>query len=116
MLSKLIVTAPCAPTSVQVGKRDQRLPAFFMAFVVLIAFAIAPEIAHAEPWDQGAGWLESALQNGFTRTLAVIGCIAVGIACLNGHMAWKFGIAIIASVVLMFGAPTIIDGIIAAVS
>lgn len=116
MTTRNITPAPSAPSTQSVGQGAQRLPTFFMAAFLMAALALLPEVAMAEPWDQGANWVLSALQNGFVRSVAVIVCIAVGLAALGGRIPWKWGIALIAGIVLIFGAPTIVDGIIAAVS
>ncbi|MFJ3465762.1 TrbC/VirB2 family protein [Achromobacter spanius] len=116
MTNQLNAAALAAPSAVQVGTRMARVPTFFLAFLALIALVLVPELAHAEPWDQGANWLVEALQNGFIRSCAIVGVIGVGLAALGGHIPWKWAIAIIGSVVLMFGAPVIVDGIIGAVS
>jgi len=57
------------------------------AWVVAVA-AFAPEMALAAPWDTVADNVLAIFTGGLTRTLAIIGVIACGIAALAGKLSW----------------------------
>lgn len=72
---------------------------------------IYPETAMAagEPWDNAANKVLEIFTGGLARTIAVIAVIACGIAALAGKLSWDWAIKIIIGIVLIFGAPAIVD-------
>ena len=47
----------------------------------------------------------------FARSIAIIGLAACGFLALAGRMPWSVAIAVIAGIVLVFGATTIVNEI-----
>lgn len=82
------------------------------AFVLLSMFF--PDIASAEPWDSVAQKVVDIFTGGLARLLAIIAIIACGVMALAGRLSWDWAIKIIIGIVLIFGAATIVDYIIAA--
>lgn len=75
----------------------------------ILAFALMPELAMAEPWDEGAQKVMGIFTGGLARTLAIIAVIACGVMALAGKLRWDWAINIILGIVLIFGASTIVD-------
>lgn len=112
MLLKLGVAA--TETAHKVREQDKRtLLAIGMLLVVAFAM-LAPELAHAEPWDDAAKKVVEIFTGGLARLLAIIAVIACGIAALAGKLSWDWAIKIIIGIVLIFGAASIVDYVIAA--
>lgn len=65
------------------------------------------------PWDTAATQILAIFTGGLTRTLAIIAVIACGIAAIAGKLSWDWAIKIIVGIVLIFGATSIVDYIIA---
>jgi type IV secretory pathway VirB2 component (pilin) len=78
--------------------------------------ALTPGFALAGPWDSAASQVLTIFTGGLTRTLAIIAVIACGIAAIAGKLSWDWAIKIIVGIVLIFGAASIVDYIIAASS
>ena len=88
-----------------------------LRFLVLALIAISvffPDVAMAEPWDDAANKVLQIFTGGLARTIAVIAVVALGIAALVGKLSWQWAIYIIICIVLIFGAPAIVDYIISA--
>ena len=84
--------------------------------MLLAAFAVlVPEVAMAEPWDSAAQKVLDIFTGGFARLLAIIAVVALGLAALAGKLSWDWAIKIIIGIVLIFGAATFVDWIIAGV-
>ena len=112
---QMISTAAARLTANKDAKRQADARAFKAFGLVLIACAaMAPELAMAAPWDNTANQVLAMFTGGLTRTLAILGVIACGIAAFFGKLSWDWAIKIIVGVVLIFGSATIIDYIIAA--
>lgn len=84
------------------------------AALIVGAFMLAPSLAMAAPWDSAAASVLAIFTGGFTRTLAIIAVIALGIAAIAGKLSWDWAIKVIIGIVLIFGAAAIVDYIIAA--
>ena len=98
-----------------IAKRDISQKTVFWtlsAFVLLSMFF--PDIASAEPWDSVAQKVVDIFTGGLARLLAIIAIIACGVMALAGRLSWDWAIKIIIGIVLIFGAATIVDYIIAA--
>ena len=84
--------------------------------MILLAFGavlIVPETAMAAPWDSTATQILGIFTGGLTRTIAIISVIACGIAAIAGKLSWDWAIKIIVGIILIFGAASIVDYIIA---
>jgi len=81
---------------------------------VIGSFALAPQLAMAAPWDSAASSVLAIFTGGLARTLAIIAVIACGIAAVAGKLSWDWAIKIIVGIVLIFGATSIVDYVIAA--
>ena len=87
--------------------------------MILLAFAavlMIPETAMAAPWDSTATKILDIFTGGLTRTIAIISVIACGIAAIAGKLSWDWAIKIIVGIILIFGAASIVDYIIAGAS
>ena len=93
---------------------NTRVHKCLLAIIALGAFALMPEMALAAPWDSAATQVLAIFTGGLTRTLAIIAVIACGIAAIAGKLSWDWAIKIIVGIVLIFGAASIVDFIIAA--
>ncbi|WP_020211022.1 TrbC/VirB2 family protein [Gilvimarinus chinensis] len=83
--------------------------------ILVTLIACSPTFAHAAPWDDMADEIIDLLTNGFTRSIAIIACIALGLAAWAGKLTWAWGGRFIAGIVLIFGAASIVDVFIGAV-
>ena len=84
--------------------------------MILLAFGavlVMPETAMAAPWDSTATQILGIFTGGLTRTIAIISVIACGIAAIAGKLSWDWAIKIIVGIILIFGAASIVDYIIA---
>ena len=87
--------------------------------MILLAFGavlVIPETAMAAPWDSTATQILGIFTGGLTRTIAIISVIACGIAAIAGKLSWDWAIKIIVGIILIFGAASIVDYIIAGAS
>ena len=87
--------------------------------MILLAFGavwVMPETAIAAPWDSTATQILGIFTGGLTRTIAIISVIACGIAAIAGKLSWDWAIKIIVGIILIFGAASIVDYIIAGAS
>lgn len=79
------------------------------ALMVGLIFMVAPDLAHAEPWDDVAQRIVDIFTGGLARTIALIAVIACGIAALVGKLAWQWVFYIVIGLTLIFGAAAIVD-------
>jgi len=87
--------------------------------MILLAFGavlMMPATAMAAPWDSTATQILGIFTGGLTRTIAIISVIACGIAAIAGKLSWDWAIKIIVGIILIFGAASIVDYIIAGAS
>lgn len=99
----------------RIAKNDiskQTIKALLLLTMGIIA--LAPEMALAAPWDSTATQVLAIFTGGLTRTLAIIGVIACGVAALAGKLSWDWAIKIIVGITLIFGSAAIVDYVIAA--
>jgi len=100
--------------SMNARKELEKKQAIKFAIAMAIVFlAIGPELAMAAPWDGMGTKVLSILNNGLTRTAAIIAVIACGIAGFAGKLSWDWAIKIVVGMVLVFGAAPIVDFLIA---
>ncbi|EPC4035705.1 TPA: TrbC/VirB2 family protein [Escherichia coli] len=101
------------------AKGNQKVSKFrqVMANVWLLAcLALLPEIAMANPIEEGVDWVLDLLTNGIARSVAIIGIAILGYLAWAGRITGEACGKYIAGIVLVFGGATIVDLIIAAVS
>lgn len=91
-------------------KENRQAASFLMMFACAIAVFL-PEVAMANPWDQGADYVLSILQGGLARTIAIICVIACGIAAWAGKLSVDWAVKIVVGLVFVFGAAAIVDGV-----
>jgi type IV secretion system protein VirB2 len=87
-----------------------------MILLAIGAVWVMPETALAAPWDSTATKILDIFTGGLTRTIAIISVIACGIAAIAGKLSWDWAIKIIVGIILIFGAASIVDYIIAGAS
>ncbi|MBK7549936.1 MAG: TrbC/VIRB2 family protein [Rhodoferax sp.] len=83
--------------------------------LTVASFLLTPGLAMATPWDGAAASVLAIFTGGLARTIAIIAVIACGIAAIAGKLSWDWAIKIIVGIVLIFGATSIVDYVIAAV-
>ena len=91
----------------------KRLLEKLMVLLAMGAVLMIPETAMAAPWDSTATKILDIFTGGLTRTIAIISVIACGIAAIAGKLSWDWAIKIIVGIILIFGAASIVDYIIA---
>ena len=94
----------------------KRLLEKLMILLAMAAVLMIPETAMAAPWDSTATKILDIFTGGLTRTIAIISVIACGIAAIAGKLSWDWAIKIIVGIILIFGAASIVDYIIAGAS
>lgn len=84
---------------------------FFMS-VILVSY---PDAAHAQAlFDSGTNFLTALmdlLTNTWARIIAIIAVVGLGILWMTGRLAWGVAASIIGGIILVFGAPAIVDSI-----
>jgi type IV secretory pathway VirB2 component (pilin) len=76
---------------------------------LICVICLMPTFAYAAPWDNMADTILDFLTNGFTRTIAIIACIGLGLAAWAGKLSWVMGARFIGGIVFIFGAAAIVD-------
>ncbi len=95
--------------------RRTHRPCQLASLMALATCLMLPDLAFAAmPWDSAATNVLAIFTGGLTRTLAIIAVIACGIAAIAGKLSWDWAIKIIVGIVLIFGATSIVDYVIAA--
>lgn len=101
------------------AKRNQKVSKFrqVMANVWLLAcLALLPEIAMANPIEEGVDWVLDLITNGIARSVAIIAIAILGYLAWAGRITAGHAGQFIGGIVLVFGGATIVDLIIGAVS
>ena len=87
---------------------------FWFLILSLILISI-PEIAHAQAlFDSGTNFLNALmnlLTNTWARIIAIIAVVGLGILWMTGRLAWGIAASVIGGIILVFGAPAIVDSI-----
>lgn len=88
-----------------------------LIFIFLLGsiLTLHPDQAHAQAlFDSGTNFL-TALQNLLTSTwariIAIIAVVVLGFAWMFGRISMQLAIAVIGGIILVFGAPAIVDSI-----
>jgi len=81
-----------------------------MAGIVLL-----PQTAYASAlFDSGTNFLtalQDLLTNTWARIVAIIAVVFLGFAWMFGRISWQIAASVIGGIILIFGAPAIVDGI-----
>lgn len=81
----------------------------------LVGITLLPETAHASAlFDSGTNFLSSLqdlLTNTWARILAIIAVVFLGFAWMFGRISWQIAASVIGGIILIFGAPAIVDSI-----
>ena len=87
----------------------------FPALLLLLAAVLWPAtLAWAQdltPVATVAGNIAAALTGDFATAVATIGLVGCGFLAMSGRMPWSAAIAVIAGIVLIFGAATLVTEI-----
>ncbi|MDG4868606.1 TrbC/VirB2 family protein (plasmid) [Guyparkeria sp. 1SP6A2] len=89
----------------------QALAAAWMAAVMLLS----PEMAMANPIEEGVDWLLDLLTNGIARSVAIIALAVLGYLAFAGRLSGDLVIKFIVGIVFIFGGASIVDLISSAV-
>lgn len=85
--------------------------------VAVFGFAILyPDTSHAQSalFDSGTNFLtalENLLTSTWARIIAIIGVVFLGFAWMFGRISMQLALSVIGGVILVFGAPAIVDSI-----
>lgn len=111
----LVKKATAALAADKANKRSvDRRTLKVLGLAALALAVLTPELAMAAPWDGMATNVLAIFTGGLTRTIAIITCIACGIAAMAGKLSWDWTIKIVVGIVLIFGSAAIVDYLIAA--
>ncbi|WP_431153278.1 TrbC/VirB2 family protein [Acidovorax facilis] len=93
------------------GEKSASTTANYILPVLIAILILIPEAAMAasDPWDNAANKVLEIFTGGLARTIAIIAVIACGITALAGKLSWDWAIKIIIGIVLIFGAPALVD-------
>lgn len=86
---------------------------------LLALFGLAlfyPDTSHAQSalFDSGTNFLtalENLLTSTWARIIAIIGVVFLGFAWMFGRISMQLALSVIGGVILVFGAPAIVDSI-----
>ena len=85
---------------------------FLLISLILVSY---PEAAHAQALiDSGTNFLNALmnlLTNTWARIIAIIAVVGLGILWMTGRLAWGIAASVIGGIILVFGAPAIVDSI-----
>ena len=88
---------------------------WLLFLIFTIAFIALPEAAHAQAlFDSGTNFLNALmnlLTNTWARIIAIIAVVGLGILWMTGRLAWGIAASVIGGIILVFGAPAIVDSI-----
>lgn len=98
-----------------IQKTDALKKAILLGFAAFVLLHTNPSFAAGGAlFDSGTNFL-TALQNLLTATwariIAIIGVIVLGFAWMFGRVSMQLALAVIGGIILVFGAPAIVDSI-----
>ena len=86
-----------------------------LTIFALIAITLLPQEAHAQAlFDSGTNFLtalQDLLTNTWARIIAIIAVVFLGFAWMFGRISWQLAASVIGGIILIFGAPAIVDSI-----
>lgn len=107
--------AECAMSAIEHEQQAKRLTKFVLttAFVSLVAFepSIAAATATLGNIETVAGTILTALTGTFSRTIATIAVVVLGLMAMFGKLAWDHALKVIFGIALVFGAASIVTAI-----
>ncbi|HAY0757359.1 TPA: TrbC/VirB2 family protein [Escherichia coli] len=86
---------------------------------LMLGLMMLPGFAHAaggDPISQGLQWLVDLLTTGIARSVAILAIVVLGYMAWAGRLQTRNALFAIGGIVLVFGASSIADKIISAVS
>ena len=101
--------------------RTSRFDIVAIAAVVLMVLAVEPALAQGSgsgpfaPLETAVQMIVDFITGPFGRLLAVIAVIGLGFLAFAGRLSWFTAGAVVLGIGLVFGAPAIVDQMIAAV-
>ena len=90
-----------------------------LVFLNVVWFFAATDAAHGQgltPLENVADAVADFLTGGFARSLAIIAVVGVGMLFFTGNMRLAPAAAIILGIALVFGAASIVDSLVTAVT
>jgi type IV secretion system protein VirB2 len=86
-----------------------------LTIIALMGITLLPQEAHASAlFDSGTNFLtalQDLLTNTWARIIAIIAVVFLGFAWMFGRISWQIAASVIGGIILIFGAPAIVDGI-----
>ncbi len=85
----------------------------FSAFIALLFFSESA-FAQSALFDSGTNFLQALqdlLTNTWARIIAIIAVVCLGILWMTGRMPWYTAGSVITGIILVFGAPAIVDSV-----
>lgn len=86
-----------------------------LTIIALMGITLLPQEAHAQAlFDSGTNFLtalQDLLTNTWARIIAIIAVVFLGFAWMFGRISWQIAASVIGGIILIFGAPAIVDGI-----
>lgn len=88
---------------------------FLIGSMICCAIMMQNEPAQAQAlFDSGTNFLtalQNLLTNSWARIFAIIAVVSLGVLWMMGRLAWNAAISVIGGIILVFGAPAIVDSI-----
>lgn len=86
-----------------------------LLIVFTLLLAALPESAHAQAlFDSGTNFLTALmdlLTNTWARLIGIIAVTVLGILFLRGRIEWQPAVAIVIGLIIIFGAPALVDSV-----
>jgi len=86
-----------------------------LTIIALMGITLLPQESHASAlFDSGTNFLtalQDLLTNTWARIIAIIAVVFLGFAWMFGRISWQIAASVIGGIILIFGAPAIVDGI-----
>jgi type IV secretion system protein VirB2 len=83
--------------------------------IICCAVILQSEPVQAQAlFDSGTNFLtalQNLLTNTWARIFAIISVVCLGVLWMMGRLAWSAAISVIGGIILVFGAPAIVDSI-----
>jgi len=97
----------------KINKKQVLSVAYFSAAGIMLA--LYPTDAHAQAlFDSGTNFLnalQTLLTSTWARIIAIIAVVFLGFAWMFGRISWQILVAVVGGIILVFGAPAIVDSI-----
>lgn len=93
---------------------SNKTPTFVLLTLLLLTLLPDPALAQGALFDSGTNFLtalQDLLTNTWARIIAIIAICGLGILWMTGRLAWGVAASVIGGIILIFGAPAIVDSI-----